>query len=37
VHKLPEPGDKIKVSDAVIEIVDVDGNEIDKVLITKEK
>lgn len=37
LNKLPELGDKIKVSDSVIEVVDIDGNKIDKVLITKEK
>lgn len=37
LNKIPELGDKIKVSDCTIEVVDIDGNKIDKVLITKRK
>jgi putative hemolysin len=35
INKIPELGDKVFVSDSVIEVVDIDGNKIDKVLITK--
>lgn len=35
INKIPELGDKVFVSDSIIEVVDVDGNKIDKVLITK--
>jgi len=37
INKIPELGDKVFVSDVVIEVVDIDGNAIDKVLITKKK
>lgn len=37
MDKIPELGDKITVSDSIIEVVDIDGNKIDKVLITKKK
>jgi putative hemolysin len=37
LNKIPELGDKIKVSDSIIEVIDIDGNKIDKVLITKNK
>lgn len=35
INKIPELGDKVFVSDSIIEVVDIDGNKIDKVLITK--
>ncbi len=37
INKIPELGDKVFVSDSIIEVVDIDGNKIDKVLITKKK
>lgn len=37
INKIPELGDKVFVSDVVIEVVDIDGNAIDKVLITKKR
>ncbi len=37
INKIPELGDKVIVSDSIIEVVDIDGNKIDKVLITKKK
>lgn len=37
INKIPELGDKVHVSDSIIEVVDIDGNKIDKVLITKKK
>ena len=37
INKIPELGDKVAVSDSIIEVVDIDGNKIDKVLITKKK
>ncbi len=37
INKIPELGDKVFVSDSIIEVVDIDGNAIDKVLITKRK
>ncbi|MDP2335234.1 MAG: hemolysin family protein [Bacteroidota bacterium] len=37
INKIPELGDKVVLSDCVIEVVDIDNNKIDKVLITKKK
>ena len=37
INKIPELGDKVIVSDSMIEVIDIDGNKIDKVLITKRK
>jgi putative hemolysin len=37
INKIPELGDKVVLSDCVIEVVDIDNNKIDKVLITKTK
>ncbi len=37
INKIPELGDKVIVSDSIIEVVDIDSNKIDKVLITKRK
>jgi putative hemolysin len=37
INKIPELGDKVIVSDSIIEVVDIDGNKIDKVLITKRQ
>ncbi|MBL7971909.1 MAG: HlyC/CorC family transporter [Prolixibacteraceae bacterium] len=37
INKIPELGDKVILSDCTIEVVDIDGNKIDKVLITKNK
>lgn len=37
INKIPELGDKVAVSDSIIEVIDIDGNKIDKVLITKKK
>jgi putative hemolysin len=37
INKIPELGDKVILSDCVIEVVDIDNNKIDKVLITKKK
>lgn len=37
INKIPELGDKVIVSDSIIEVVDIDNNKIDKVLITKRK
>jgi putative hemolysin len=36
INKIPELGDKVIVSDSIIEVIDIDGNKIDKVLITKK-
>lgn len=37
INKIPELGDKVVLSDYIIEVVDIDNNKIDKVLITKKK
>ena len=37
INKIPELGDKVFISDSIIEVVDIDSNKIDKVLITKKK
>jgi len=37
INKIPQIGDKFNYSDYIIEIVDIDGKRIDKVLITKVK
>ena len=37
INKIPELGDKVVLSDCIIEVVDIDNNKIDKVLITKKK
>lgn len=37
INKIPELGDKVILSDCIIEVVDIDNNKIDKVLITKKK
>lgn len=37
INKIPELGDKVIVSDSIIEVIDIDGKKIDKVLITKKK
>ncbi len=37
INKIPELGDKVVLSDCIIEVVDIDNNKIDKVLITKNK
>jgi putative hemolysin len=37
IGKIPQVGDKIDYMDYKIEIVDIDGNKIDKILITKIK
>ena len=36
INKIPQLGDKFKYEDLTFEIIDLDGNRIDKVLITKE-
>lgn len=35
INKIPQLGDKFEYEDLIIEIIDLDGNRIDKVLITK--
>ena len=35
INKIPQLGDKFKYEDLIFEIMDLDGNRIDKVLITK--
>jgi len=35
INKIPQTGDKLNYSGYSIEIVDIDGNRIDKILITK--
>ena len=37
IGKIPQVGDKIEYMDYKIEIVDIDGNKIDKILITRMK
>jgi putative hemolysin len=37
INKIPQVGDKFVYDNAEFEIVDVDGNKIDKVLITKKQ
>lgn len=37
LRKIPQLGDKIMLDDFTIEVIDLDGNKIDKVLITKHK
>jgi putative hemolysin len=37
INNIPKTGDKVEYQDYLIEIVDMDGNRIDKVLITKKK
>ena len=37
INKIPELGDKVVLSDYIIEVVDIDNNKIDKVLITKKE
>jgi len=37
INEIPRVGDKIEYSDYTFEIVDMDGNRIDKILITKNK
>lgn len=37
INKIPELGDKVVLSDCIIEVVDIDNTKIDKVLITKKK
>jgi putative hemolysin len=37
INKIPELGDKVFLTDCTIEVIDIDGNKIDKVLITKKK
>jgi putative hemolysin len=37
LRKIPQLGDKIVLHDFTIEVIDLDGNKIDKVLITKHK
>lgn len=36
INKIPQLGDKFEYEDLLFEIIDVDGNRIDKVLITKK-
>jgi putative hemolysin len=36
INKFPQIGDKFTYNDYIIEIVDIDGNRIDKILITKK-
>jgi putative hemolysin len=36
IDKVPQIGDKFTFNDYLIEIVDIDGNRIDKILITKK-
>lgn len=37
INKIPQLGDKFYYEDLVFEIIDLDGNRIDKVLITKKQ
>ena len=37
VNEIPRVGDKIEYLDYTLEIVDMDGNRIDKILITKKQ
>jgi putative hemolysin len=37
INEIPRVGDKIEYLDYTFEIVDMDGNRIDKILITKNK
>jgi len=37
LNKIPETGDKFRFKDYIIEIVDLDGNRIDKVLVRKDE
>ncbi len=37
INNIPKTGDKVEYQDYLIEIVDMDGNRIDKVLISKKK
>lgn len=37
LRKIPQLGDKIMLNDFTIEVIDLDGNKIDKVLISKPK
>lgn len=37
MRKIPKEGDKVRIEDYVFEIIDMDGNRIDKVLVKKEK
>lgn len=37
INKIPQLGDKFEYEDLIFEIIDLDGNRIDKVLITKKK
>jgi putative hemolysin len=36
INKIPQLGDKFEYEDLLFEIIDLDGNRIDKVLITKK-
>ena len=36
INKIPGVGDKFEYKDLIFEIVDVDGNKIDKILITRK-
>lgn len=37
INKMPQLGDKFEFEDLIFEIIDLDGNRIDKVLITKKQ
>jgi putative hemolysin len=37
LNKMPETGDKFRFKDYIIEIIDLDGNRIDKVLVRKDE
>ena len=37
INKVPQIGDKFEYKHYLIEIVDIDGNRVDKVLISREK
>ena len=37
INKIPQLGDKFEYEDLIFEIIDLDGNRIDKVLITKKQ
>ncbi|WP_370897807.1 hemolysin family protein [Chryseobacterium gossypii] len=34
---VPQTGDKVKIGDLILEIVDKDGNRIDKIIVTRER
>jgi putative hemolysin len=35
--RVPDPGSKVRVADYALEVMDMDGRRVDKVLVTKEK